>query len=316
VGGPIGLEAEALCGQPLSDEVSGFCDGIFQAGGAVLAGAGRGRFVYDLRKRFDLFYKLSPLRTHEELSGACRVKPEYTRGVDIVVVRDNASGVYQGRWLAASSPEDGRRAEHSYSSSQREVRRILEVAAKLALRRRGHLAVVVKNAGVPSISALWRETAAEVTNELGVEHSLLDIDYAVYHLVQHAQQLDVVVAPNLFGDVLSDLGAVLLGSRGLAYGASFSSSGAAVYQTNHGAALELAGTDRANPVGQIFSLAMLLEESFGLTREASLIRESVRSVWGTGLRTFDVAERGCSVVGTREMAGRVAERISLTSRVA
>jgi 3-isopropylmalate dehydrogenase len=137
----------------------------------------------------------------------------------------------------------------------------------------------------------------------------LEIDNAAFQLIQNPRQFDVVVTSNLFGDVLADLGGVLLGSRGMCYGGSFAESGAAVYQTNHGAARELAGTDRANPVGQIMSLAMLLRESFDLNREAGLIEAAIADVWRQGLRTDDLAEAGCRLVGTREMGESVADAV-------
>jgi 3-isopropylmalate dehydrogenase len=107
---------------------------------------------------------------------------------------------------------------------------------------------------------------------------------------------------------LADLGAVLLGSRGVSFSGNFTEEGHAVYQTNHGSAYPLAGTDRANPCGQIFSLAMMLRESYGLNREADAIEQAVRDVWHDGWRTEDVAVPRSRIVGTREMGRRVAER--------
>jgi 3-isopropylmalate dehydrogenase len=127
--------------------------------------------------------------------------------------------------------------------------------------------------------------------------------------VQQPETFDVIVAPNCFGDILSDLGGVLAGSRGLTFGASYSAEGAAVYQTNHGAAFDLAGTDTANPVGQIFSVAMMLRETFGLSMEAQLIEDSVRAVWQSGFRTTDLAERSCQIAGTQEFAELVVRQI-------
>jgi 3-isopropylmalate dehydrogenase len=111
--------------------------------------------------------------------------------------------------------------------------------------------------------------------------------------------------------------AVLLGSRGLSYSGNFSAKGAAVYQTNHGGATDIAGENRANPIGQIQSLAMMLRESFGLWQEAAWIEQGVEEVLRLGLRTFDMAEEGSTVVGTREMGDRIAssvERIARDSR--
>ena len=111
--------------------------------------------------------------------------------------------------------------------------------------------------------------------------------HRLYRLIQDARDLDLIVTPNLFGDVLADLGAVLLGSRGLSFSGNFSATGAAVYQTNHGAGYDLAGTDQANPVGQILSLAMLLRESFAMTRGRDFDRSRCLSCLAPGL-----ADRG------------------------
>jgi 3-isopropylmalate dehydrogenase len=169
--------------------------------------------------------------------------------------------------------------------------------------------LVVKPGGVPTISNLWSVCAREVASDFAVNIRELEIDNAAYQLVQDPHQFDVIVSPNLFGDILSDLGGVLLGSRGLCYGASFSCNKAAVYQTNHGAAHDLASTNRANPVGQIFSLAMMLRESFGLSEAADLIDAAVSEVWRQGWRTEDLSQTGCRVLGTREMATHVAESV-------
>jgi 3-isopropylmalate dehydrogenase len=136
----------------------------------------------------------------------------------------------------------------------------------------------------------------------------VDVDLMAYELISRPRDFDVIAAPNLAGDVLSDLTALLLGSRGLSFSGNFSPRGHAVYQTNHGAAHDIAGSDLANPVGQILSLAMLLRESLGLEREAVAIEDAVRSVWADGLRTADVAAPGDEAVGTREMAERIAEQ--------
>lgn len=299
-GGEIGLDAVALSGQALSRDVTAFCSEVFAAGGAMLAGPGGGRFVYDLRRTFDLFCKLNPLRSFEELRGASRLKPDAVAGVDLVVVRENLGGLYQG--ASEGVPRPGRKVVHTFSSSEDEARRIIEAGARLARQRRGRLAVVVKASGLPELSALWRDCARDAAMANGVDCAFLDIDYAAYQLLQAPRDLDVIVAPNCFGDILADLGGVLMGSRGLTYGASFSTGGAAVYQTNHGAAYDLAGTDRANPAGQILSLAMMLRESFSLSEEADLIEEALLQVWREGWRTADLAEPGCRLVGTRDMA--------------
>jgi 3-isopropylmalate dehydrogenase len=303
-GGAIGLDAIGASGRPLSDEVTGFCRAVFAAGGAVFAGPGGGRFVYDTRRAFDLFCKLSPVHTFAELGGAGRLKAEAAAGIDLVVVRENLGGLYQGE-----SIRDDRGVVHTFACSVEEARRILGVGARLAKERRGGLAVVVKDSGLPALSALWRDEARAAAETAGIACAFLDIDFAVYQLLQNPRSFDVLAAPNCFGDILADLGGVLMGSRGLTYGASYAASGAAVYQTNHGAAYDLAGTDRANPAGQILALAMMLRESFGLAAEAERVEAALRRVWGEGWRTDDLKEPGCRVAGTREMARLVSEAV-------
>jgi 3-isopropylmalate dehydrogenase len=304
-GGAIGLDAIHESGQPLSAAVTELCEEVFAAGGAVLAGPGGSRFVYDMRRTFSLFCKLNPVHAFAELCGAGRLRPEAVAGVDLVVVRENLGGLYQGE-----SSREGGRVAHTFGSSEEEARQILDVGARLAVQRGGRMTVVIKDSGLPALSALWREQALAVAADAGVGCSFLDIDYAVYQLLQDPRSFDVLVAPNCFGDILADLGGVLMGSRGLTYGASYASTGAAIYQTNHGAAYDLAGMDRANPAGQILSLAMMLRESFGLPDEAGLVEEGLRQVWREGWRTADVWEAGCRMVGTREMARRVAAVVS------
>jgi 3-isopropylmalate dehydrogenase len=306
IGGAIGREAEPEEGR-LTKQSEAFCREIFYNRGVILTGPGEGRFVYDLRRRFDLFCKIVPLRVYDPLRRQTRLMPEFVEGVDIVLVRENISGIYQGSWHIERSDGEGRRARHSFAYSEREVLRIVEPAARIAACRRQKLLVIVKEGGLPAISEIWRDCARSVAHRIGVQCSFANIDLAAYLLIQQARDLDVIVAPNLFGDILADLGAVLLGSRGLSFSGNFSGSGDAVYQTNHGAAVDLAGTDRANPIGQIFSLAMLLAESFGLVEEATLIEESVLTVWRDGWRTQDIAGPEHRVIGCRQMGELVAE---------
>jgi len=308
-GGPIGLEAERLGGAALTEDVVTFCSSVFADGGGVLAGAGGGRFVYDLRRRLDLFAKLSPIRPRPELAGAGRLLQTSTEGVDILVVRETTSGIYQGSWALTRENGGGSRATHSFETTDEQARRVVRVAMAEACRRREKVALVVKRHGLPSMSELWEDVARFEAAQAGVALSVLDIDHAAYVLVQHAHELDVLMAPNLFGDVLSDLGAVLLGSRGLSFGATYGEGGTAVYQTNHGSATDIAGDDIANPVGQILALGWLLERTLGLPACANAVEHAVTSVFRAGYRPRDLAEPGCHIVGTRELTARIADAV-------
>jgi 3-isopropylmalate dehydrogenase len=307
VGGPIGRDAERISGTALPDEVVDFCRGILDRSGAILSGPGGGRYVYDLRRKLDLFLKISPIQIWNGLPEASPLRPERLDGVDLLLVRENLGGVYQGRPEAVRDGDGNGLVRHAFHYSEADVRRFLDAAARLAHRRRGELTVVTKEAGVPAVSRLWRECATEAASEHGVRCSMVDTDLAAYRLVDQPQLFDVIAAPNLYGDVLSDLAAVLLGSRGLSFSGNFTTRGDAVYQTNHGAAYDIAGTDRANPIGQILSTVMLLRESLGLEREARAVEEGIRRVWREGRRTDDLARPGERAVGTREMTALVAE---------
>jgi 3-isopropylmalate dehydrogenase len=233
--------------------------------------------------------------------------------VDVLVVRENASGEYLGQWRDERGADGQRWVEHSFAYTEAEVGRLLRIGAGLAADRRGSMLVVVKQGGLPALTSLWSDCALTAAAAAGVTCRFANVDLAAYLLIQHPRDLDVVVAPNLFGDVLADVGGILLGSRGLTYSGNFAGDGSAVYQTNHGGALDLAGTDRANPVGQISSLAMLLRQSFGLAEAAAAVEAAIRAVWREGWRTADLPETGCRVIGTREMACRIAD---VTARLA
>jgi 3-isopropylmalate dehydrogenase len=230
----------------------------------------------------------------------------------VLIVRENVGGLYGG---AFGRRDGGRVAFQECAYDGRQVDRIVDVAATLAARRSGRLAVVVKRGGIPEVSALWCERAERIADRCGVALDVLDVDNAGFQLVAHPRRFDVVVAPNMLGDVLADVGAVLLGSRGMSYSANFGPAGRAVYQTGHGAAYDLAGTDRANPIAQILALAAMLRESFGLFDAADEVEAAVERVLGSGLRTADVAGPGSRVVGTRVLAQHVAMEVAERSSV-
>ena len=294
-------------GGRLIEECVEFCRAIFTAGGAVLCGPMGGRFVYDLRAAFDLYCKIVPLRPSPALADVSIVRPERLAGVDVVIVRENVGGLYFGE---SGRREGGRVAYQHVCYSADQVARSIEVAARLARLRRGRLSVVVKTGGVPEVSALWSEQAATVASAHAVDLEVIEADNASFQLVADPGRFDVVVAPNLFGDLLADAATVLLGTRGMSYSANFGPEGRAVYQTGHGAAHDLRGTDRANPVAQILSVAMLLRESFALGREALRIESAVESVLASGVRTPDIAGPGSRIVGTRELAECIAMEVS------
>lgn len=308
-GGPIGGAARRTCGKALSDEVAGFCEKVFADGGAVLCGPAGARFVYELRARFDLFCKLTPIWPMAALDDTGAVRRRARAGVDLVIARENAGGVYFGRWGTREEPDGTEAAFHAFEYRADEIARILDVGIALARSRRGRLCIAMKREGVPSISGLWDKVLEERTAGLGLETRVLDIDNAVFQIVADAASLDVLVAPNMLGDILADCAALLLSSRGMSFSGNFGRDGRAVYQTGHGAAYDLAGAGTANPAGQILSLVMMLRESFGMEHLAASIERAVEGALSAGWRTRDVAAPGCRIVGTREMTERIVQAL-------
>ena len=189
------------------------------------------------------------------------------------------------------------------------MQRLADVAARAAAARRGKIHVIVKDGGLPAVTALWREISVAEAAKRNVEAVFMNVDLAAYEFIRNPAQFDVVLTPNLFGDILVDITGAVLGSRGVTFSGNYDGSGNGVYQTNHGCAHDLAGADVANPGGQIFSLAMMLRESFGQRQAAALIESALAAAWQEGWRTADIAEPGCRVVGTHAMAEQVAQHV-------
>ncbi len=300
-GGPIGRQAEREKGSALPEETASFCEGVLARGGAILSGPGGGRYVYDLRRRLELFIKVSPIQTRLGAADASPLRPEKLEAVDMLIARENLGGAYQGESTAVASENGGSGVEHRFTYAEAVVRRFLETSARLARARRGELTIVIKQAGMPELADLWRALGARVCREQDVEVSFVDIDLMAYRLIACPQAFDVIAAPNLFGDVLGDLAAVLLGSRGLSFGASYDVRGAGVYQTNHGAAYDIAGSGRANPLGQILTLAAMLRESLGMGREAQALEAAIQLTLMDGGGTPDLGGE----LTTEELAARI-----------
>lgn len=311
-GGIIGTEAKRLCGNGLSEEIVAFSQSIFDQQGALFCGAGGARFVYELRLRFDLFCKFTPLQPEAALRNTGAIRPERLDGVDIIAVRENIGGLYCGQWHREEDDAGRTIAYQQFSYRQDQVERIMAVAVRLAALRSGRLCVVLKPEGVPAISDLWRETLETFQQTASLDLAeVMEIDNAVYQLVADPRRFDVIVSPNMFGDVLADCGALLLASRGMSYSGNFSEDGKSVYQTGHGAAHDLAGTNKANPVGQILALAMMLEESFQWPEGAKAVRDAVTATLTEGYRTVDITAPGSRVVGTKELGARICDTLQI-----
>jgi 3-isopropylmalate dehydrogenase len=231
------------------------------------------------------------------VADASIVRPERLTDVDVLIVRDNAGGIYQGTFGWNS---DRSAATHETRYERSQVEDVVNVAVRAATLRKGRLAVVTKPGGLPTISQLWREVALE-RQGADVELDFVEIDNACFQLLADPRRFDVIVAPNMFGDVLGDTATTLLGSRGLSYSANFGADGRAVFQTAHGAAHDLTNADVANPIAQMRTLAWLLRSQYGLDNAAAVIEGAISAVLARGIRTADIAIQTSTVVGTEEM---------------
>jgi 3-isopropylmalate dehydrogenase len=253
-----------------------------------------------LRKELGLYANLRPVSLHPALLDLAPVKTDRLRGVDLLVVRELTGGIYFGE-----KRREGDVAFDGCSYSVAEVERIVRMAARLARSRQRRLTQVDK-ANVLETSRLWRQVTTRVLAEefpdVALEHQL--VDSMAMHLIAKPAAYDVIVTENLFGDILTDEAAVLAGSLGMLPSASLGDSGPGVYEPIHGSAPDIAGQDRANPIGTILSAAMLLRLSLGLEREAQAIENAVHRVLEQGLRTADIAAGGVAI-GTRGMTEAV-----------
>jgi 3-isopropylmalate dehydrogenase len=301
-------------GFSLTDEILADC----QAADAVMLGAVGGpkwddpnakdrpeRGLLALRKGLGVFANLRPVKVHPALIEWSPLKPEKLEGVDIMVVRELTGGLYFG-WPKGRDVKDGReRAVDTLEYYDYEVRRVLELAFKLAKGRKKKVTSVDK-ANVLESSRLWRQIATKVGAEnpdVELEHVL--VDTASMRLITGPAWMDVVVTENMFGDILTDEASVLAGSMGMLPSASLGEAGPGLYEPIHGSAPDIAGQGIANPVGTILSSAMLLRHSFGLEVEAASIEKAVDESITGGARTVDVGGK----LNTRQMADEIIARL-------
>ncbi len=272
------------------------------------------RGLLALRKELSLFANIRPVKLHPQLIAASTLKEEVLQGVDLVVIRELTGGVYFG-----PRQEAGEAAFEAYDTmlyTRPEIERVVRLAADTAMARSQKLASVDK-ANVLASSRLWRRVATEVLADypgLQVEHVL--VDAMAMHLIRRPASFDVIVAENLFGDILTDEASMLAGSMGMLPSASLgelrNSRGLplGLYEPIHGSAPDIAGKSIANPFGTILSAAMLLRHSLGLEQEAAAVEAAVDSVLNEGVRTPDIAHTGQEVVGTQVMGDLVVQALA------
>jgi 3-isopropylmalate dehydrogenase len=275
--------------------------------------------LFALRGGLGLFANLRPVTIHPALVPSSPLRPELLDGVDLLIVRELTGGIYFGRPSEERPSEAGREAVDTMSYTENEIRRVVLLAAAMAAKRRGKLTSVDK-ANVLSTSRLWRKVVDEERRRfptVEVSHQL--VDSCAMLLVRRPADFDVIVTENLFGDILSDEAAVLAGSLGMLPSASLgdrlTSHGTfGLYEPIHGSAPDIAGQDKANPIGTILSGAMLLRLSLGLDEAATAVEAAVADALDRGWRTSDLADPadpddGLVVVGTTGFATAVIESL-------
>lgn len=309
-------------GVPLTDEALATA----KASDAVLLGAVGGRVGVDswyelppnkrpeagllaIRKGLELFANLRPAYLYSELKGACPLKEEVAdKGFDMIIVRELTGGLYFGE-RSTKEVNGVVTAVDTLKYDENEIRRIAIKAFEIAMKRNKHI-ISVDKANVLDTSRLWRKIVAEVSKdypEVKVEDML--VDNCAMQLVKNPAQFDVVLTENMFGDILSDEASMITGSIGMLSSASLGAGRLGLYEPSHGAAPDIAGQDKANPIATILSAAMMLRYSFDLDKEAAAVEAAVKSVISEGYRTVDIMADGMKQVSTTQMGDLIAERV-------
>jgi len=262
------------------------------------------RGLLELRTLLGNFANLRPVFVFDPLADSSNVRAEVVRGVDILFVRELLGGIYFG----TPRFREGNRAVDTEVYTVEEVQRVTRVAFELARTRKKHVTSVDK-ANVLESSILWRETVVEVAKEFpDVMLDHLYVDNCAMQLILRPKQFDVVVTNNIFGDILSDEGGVLAGSLGMLPSGSVGGR-AGFYEPVHGSAPDIAGTGKANPIGAIGSVGMMLEYSFKLPELAARVHRAIAAVIDKGYRTADIASQGKTLLTTSQMGETICSAI-------
>ena len=274
------------------------------------------RGLLALRRIMGTYANIRPVRVSGVARDFSPLRPERLAGVDLVVVRELTGGLYFGKKRRFTGKDGGEVASDDCTYTAPEIERVVRVAGDLARLRR-HKVTSVDKANVMETSRLWRSVAARVMREEypDVAYDVVLVDACAMHLMLNPARFDVIVTENLFGDILTDEAAVLAGSIGLLPSASLGAPrpGAAhpagLFEPIHGSAPDIAGLGKANPIGTILSVAMMLRASFGLGDEAQAVEQAVDGALANGWRTPDVTAPGEAARSTTEVGHEVARRV-------
>lgn len=258
-----------------------------------------------LRQGLGLFANLRPALLSAPLAAASSLKTELVADLDILIIRELTGGIYFGEPRGVEVRDNERVGFNTLVYSEHEIERIARVGFELAAKRNGKLCSVDK-ANVLEVSQLWREKVAALAPEYpDVELSHMYVDNAAMQLVRAPKQFDVLVTGNMFGDILSDVAAMLTGSLGMLPSASLAASGTGLYEPVHGTAPDIAGQDLANPLATILSVGMMFRYSLELPEAADRIDAAVAQVLEQGHRTADIIGAGDNPIGCKAMGDLV-----------
>jgi 3-isopropylmalate dehydrogenase len=325
--GLLGGVAIHQTGTPFPDET---CDLALKADATLMGAVGLPEFdnappekrpergLLGIRKALAVFANLRPVRSYKALLDSSPLKNELVDGADMIIVRELTGGLYYGTPRGISGNGSEERAVNTMVYTRSEIERVSHVAFQLARKRRKRVTSVDKS-NVLENSQLWRKVVVEVADaypDVQLDHLL--VDNCAMQLVLNPKRFDVVLTENLFGDILSDEGAVLAGSIGMLPSASLGDkrpSGAFVglYEPVHGSAPDIAGQGKANPLGAIGSVAAMLEYSFGLVEEARTVYSAVEEVLNSGNVTADLKPAG-KLASTAEVGDAVCKALSTSQK--
>ncbi len=272
------------------------------------------RGLLGLRAGLGLFANLRPAQILPQLVDASSLKREIVEGVDIMVVRELTGGIYFGQPKGIFTTESGeKRGVNTMAYTESEIDRIGRVAFEIA-RKRGSKLCSVDKANVLDVSQLWRDRITQLGTEYSdVELSHLYVDNAAMQLVRWPKQFDTIVTGNLFGDILSDAAAMLTGSIGMLPSASLGESGPGVFEPVHGSAPDIAGQDKANPIAQVLSAAMMLRYGLDEPEAANRIEQAVLKVLEQGDRTGDIMSPGMNLLGCQGMGSALIQALQASA---
>ncbi|HKS97433.1 MAG TPA: 3-isopropylmalate dehydrogenase [Terriglobia bacterium] len=254
--------------------------------------------LLQLRQRMGLYVNLRPARVLDSLIGMSALKPDIVRGTDLVIVRELMGGIYFGNPRGIFAKNGERLGINTEIYREHEIERVAHRAFQLARLRRRKVTSVDK-ANVLETSRLWRDVVGRIGRtypDVELEH--MYVDNCAMQLIDRPARFDVVLTSNMFGDILSDEAAMLTGSIGMLPSASLGEH-TALYEPVHGSAPDIAGRNRANPIGAIASVALMMRYSFRLEAAAEVIETAIEKVLKRGARTPELEGRKRAVTTSR-----------------